>query len=128
MSRLGSLDYLMLYAPDVEALVAFYRDVLGGTLIEEAYPHWARLRLANIDVGVHLGEPAAQGGPEPAFRVSDLAALRVHLQGAGVACEEYAALPGAVKLGFRDPAGNALQALQWGVDLDDVRGAASSAR
>ena len=67
MARLGSLDYVMLFAPDVAALAAFYRDVLDAPLIEEAYPHWARLRLANIDLGIHAAGPdrGARARPDP---------------------------------------------------------------
>lgn len=119
MPVLGSLDYLMLYAPDVQALAAFYRDVLDGAPIEEAYPHWARLRVANIDVGLHLGTPS-DGGGQPAFRVSDIAAMRAHLEEHGVVCEAYDAIPGAVKMTFRDPAGNVIQILQWGATLDSL--------
>ncbi len=124
MARLGSLDHVMLFAPDVAALAAFYRDVLDAPVIEEAHPHWARLRLANIDLGIHeAGEGpgvaggGAGGGAQPAFRVADLAALRTHLEGHGVTCEPYAEIQGAVRMDFRDPAGNVLQAIQWGADL-----------
>ncbi|MCK9485905.1 MAG: hypothetical protein M0R73_04275 [Dehalococcoidia bacterium] len=121
MARLGSLDYVMFFAPDVQVLTAFYRDVLEATPIEEAYPHWARLRLANIDLGIHAGGASDGGrGGQPAFRVQDLATLRAHLEAHGVPCEAYAAIPGAVKMDFRDPAGNVLQALQWGADLDTL--------
>lgn len=121
MAVLGSLDYLMLYAPDVEALAAFYRDVLDAAAIEESYPHWARLRVANIDVGLHRGTPSAGGG-QPAFRVSDIAAMRAHLEAHDVTCEAYDAVPGAVKMTFRDPAGNVLQLLQWGATLESLAG------
>ena len=119
MPVLGSLDYLMLYAPDVAALAGFYRDVLDGAPIEEAYPDRARLRVANIDVGLHRGTPS-DGGGQPAFRVSDIAAMRAHLEAHGIVCEACEAIPGAVRMGFRDPAGNVLQVLQWGATLDSL--------
>lgn len=129
MARLGSLDYLMFFAPDVEALARFYREVLDATPIEEGYPHWARLRLANVDLGIRVrpegGEPS-EGGGQPAFRVRDVAALRVHLEAHDVACEDYAAIPGAVKLAFRDPAGNVLQAVQWGANMKALAGVPST--
>ena len=121
MSRLGSLDYVMFYAPDVEALARFYRDVLDAKPIEEAYPHWARVRLANVDLGLHAGEPDPRGG-QPVFRVADLAALRAHLEANGVACEPYNAIPGGVNMAFRDPAGNVLGAVQWGADIQALGG------
>jgi len=123
--RLGSLDYVMLRAADVAALVTTYREVLDAAAIEEAYPHWARIRLANIDVGIHAderfdGREQPIPGAEPTFRVHDVAVLRAALLEGGFAVDEYETIPGAVRLGFRDPAGNVLSAIQWGARLDEV--------
>jgi catechol 2,3-dioxygenase-like lactoylglutathione lyase family enzyme len=125
-ARLGSLDYVMLRAADVAALVATYREVLDAAPIEEAYPHWARVRLANIDVGIHHderfdGRQDEVPGAEPAFRVHDVTALRAALEEAGFSADEYDAIPGGVRLGFRDPAGNALSAIEWGARLEDLQ-------
>ncbi len=122
MARLGSLDYLLFYAPDVEALARFYREVLDATPVEEAYPHWARLRLANVDLGLHAStEGHTPSDGVPAFRVADLAALRAHLEAHEVRCDPYETIPGAVKMAFRDPAGHVLHALQWGADIEALR-------
>lgn len=116
--RLGLLDYLMLPAVDVPALVTFYRDVLGATVIEEAYPFWARVRLANIDLGLHHAAAGGGGGAKPGFRVQDVAALRAHLEAHGVTMEGgYHAIPGGVRLTFVDAAGNPVDALQYGIDV-----------
>lgn len=116
--RLGLLDYLMLPAADVPALVAFYCEVLGATVIEEAYPFWARIRVANIDVGLHQAAGGGGTGAKPGFRVQDVAALRTHLEAHGVTVEGgYHAIPGGVRLTFTDAAGNHLDALQYGIDV-----------
>ncbi len=114
--RPGLLDHLLVRGPDVGALAAFYRDVLGGIVTEEALPHWVRVRVANIDFGLHAG--TSGGGAQPRFRVPDVAAFRAHLTAHGVVIpEEYHAIPGGVELDFADPAGNLLGVVQYGVDV-----------
>lgn len=115
-ARLGSLDHLLVSGPDVTVLAAFYRDVLGGAVVEEALPHWARVRVADIDLGLHVGEPG--GGAQPRFRVQSVAAFRTRLESHGVAIPEgYHAIPGGVELDFADPAGNLLGVVQYGVTV-----------
>lgn len=114
--RLGLLDHLLVSGPDVAVLAAFYRDVLGGTVIEDDRPHWVRLRVANIDLGLHNG--ASGPGSLPRFRVQDIAAVRRHLEAHGVPIPGgYHAIPGGVSLDFADPAGNLLGVIQYGVDV-----------
>lgn len=121
---LGSLDCVVLPAADVAALVAAYRVVFDAAPIEETYPHGARMRLANVDVCIRqdqrqAGRPAQT--PAAVFRVHDIAALRAHLQESGFTPDaEYEAIPGAVQLRFRDPAGNVLAAVQWGARLGEI--------
>lgn len=114
--RPGLLDHLLVRGPDVGVLAAFYRDILGGVVTEEALPHWVRVRVANIDLGLHQGVPG--GGAQPRFRVPDVTAFRAHLEAHGVAIPEgYHAIPGGVELDFADPAGNLLGIVQYGVDV-----------
>lgn len=120
-AQLGLLDYLMLHAPDVRAVVDFYRDHLDAGVVEEAYPHWARIRLANVDIGIHQGAGAAGEGARAAFRVADMPAFRAHLEARGVPMQgDYHDIPGGVRLAFRDPAGNVLHAVRWGQSAADL--------
>jgi len=120
--RFGLLDYLQLHTNDVPGTAAFYRDVLDAAIIEEAYPQWARLRLANIDVRLLQGTPAPAGSAEPAFRVANIAAFRAHLEDNHVEItEDYDSITGGVMLGFRDPAGNRITIIQYGIDLESLR-------
>jgi len=113
------LDHLLVRGPDVSVLASFYREVLGGTVVEEAPPHWARVRVADIDLGLHAGE--AGGGAQPRFRVQSVATFRAHLESHGVTIPEgYHAIPGGVELDFADPAGNLLGVVQYGVTLADL--------
>ncbi|MDA0815363.1 MAG: hypothetical protein O2924_02160 [Chloroflexi bacterium] len=120
-AQVGSLDYVMLRAPDVAALVEAYRLALDAVPIEESYPAWARIRLGNVDVGIHIDEQGSPGrGAELVFRVHDVGRLKAGLSGTAFEVEDYEAIPGGLRLGFRDPAGNALAAIQWGVRVEDI--------
>ena len=126
-AQVGSLDYVMIWAPDVAALVAEYRVALGAVAIEESYPAWARIRLANVDIGVHQHPEGAAGrGAELVFRVHDVAAFRADLAGTPFQVGEYDAIPGGVRLSFRDSVGNALGVVQWGARLVDLEVASPS--
>jgi predicted enzyme related to lactoylglutathione lyase len=118
----GMLDMLKLFTPDVAGALAFYRDVLGALVAEEDLPHWARVRLANVDIGLHLGEAtevARRVGWEPGFRVHDVAAFRAHLQRRGVnIVQDFHDIPGGVTVAFADPAGNVLSVVQYGTSVE----------
>lgn len=122
----GMLDLLKLFTPDVGAALAFYRDVLGAVVAEENLPHWARVRLANIDIGLHHGEAPSHGrgaGWEPTFRVHDIAAFREHLRRHDVAVlQDFHDIPGGVVLAFADPAGNVLSVSQYGTSVSALTG------
>jgi len=113
-AQIGLLDVLQTVAGDVSATVAFYRDALGAVVQSES-PHWARVRLGNTDIGVHSG-PASHQGWMPAFRAQDVRAVRSAVLAAGFECRDYHDIPGGVSLQFRDPTGNWLAAIQYGVN------------
>lgn len=122
MARLlGSLDCVVLSAPDVAALVAAYCAVLDAAPIEEDYPHWSRIRLANVDVGIRQAEAPPVPSVTPVFRVHDIRALRGHLEASEFTLVDgFEAVPGGVRCTFRDPAGNQLAAVQWGARLEEL--------
>ncbi|MSQ29896.1 MAG: hypothetical protein EXR68_05350 [Dehalococcoidia bacterium] len=111
------LDIIQLGTEDVPGTTAFYTDVLGATVVDAPSAHWARVRLANIDIGIHA-RPSGGSPPhgwEPGFRVSDIAAYRAHLLTCGVTItKDFHDIPGGVTLSFLDPAGNAIGVYQYG--------------
>ena len=111
--HIGLLDVLQTVSGDVASTVAFYRDALGAVVQSEG-PHWARLRLGNVDIGVHSGSAGYEGWM-PAFRVPEVRSVHAAVLAAGFECHEYHDIPGGVSLQFRDPAGNWLAAIQYGV-------------
>ena len=118
-TQIGLLELLQTVSGDVASTVAFYCDVLGAAVQTES-PHWARLRLGNIDLGVHsvpADRTASYEGWMPAFRVADVRAVRSAVLGAGLECRDYHDIPGGVTLQFRDPTGNCLAAIEYGTSV-----------
>ncbi len=120
--QIGLLELLQTVAGDVTSTVAFYRDVLGAAVQTES-PNWARLRLGNVDIGVHSGTASYEGWM-PAFRVADVRALQAAVRASGRECREYHDIPGGVTLQFRDPTGNWLAGIQYGVSVAQLEGTA----
>ncbi len=84
-------------------------------------PYWSRVRLGNVDIGIHEGALPDGPGWEPGFRVHDIAAARASLVANGVeVTQEFHDIPGGVKLAFADPSGNVLGLLQYGIAVADL--------
>lgn len=127
VALLGSLDHLVLRAADVDGLVEAYRDALDAVVFEgRSESGGVRMHLANVDVMVAPGEPAAE--VVAAFRIQDAEAFRDHLATTAFEVERVEDIPGGVVLTFRDPAGNRLQAVRWGGRVEDLVADATSQR
>jgi predicted enzyme related to lactoylglutathione lyase len=119
-AEVGALDYIQASSTDVEAAVAFYRDVLGATVQSVAAPYFAMVRLANVDIGIHKRDERG-GGWEPGFRVQDIVAFHAQLVAHGVeVTQEFHDIPGGVKLGFTDHDGNRMAVYQYGIATKDL--------
>lgn len=120
----GMLDLIQLGTEDVAVTTAFYVDVLGAHVVDPPSAYWARVRLANVDIGIHA-RPAAGSPPygwEPGFRVPDIAAFKTHLLAHGVTItKDLHDIPGGVTLAFADPAGNAIGVYQYGASEAELR-------
>lgn len=51
-----------IHVSDLQRAVAFYRDVLGLTLVFQAGEHWAEIDAGGLRIGLH---PASAAGPVP---------------------------------------------------------------
>jgi predicted enzyme related to lactoylglutathione lyase len=110
---------------DMKRAVAFYRDVLGCSVVDES-PYWSSLQLGGVRLGLHW----TGGGPVPAtprdahgahaggtltLRVSDVDAAAAHLTASGtrllgpIMREAWGQL-----LTFEDPDGNVLKLMKPG--------------
>ena len=125
--RLGGVDHVVIRARDIDAMLGFYRDVLGCPVAK----HNAPLGLWHLDAGGSMidlvdmaGKLGAAGGPPPgpgrnvdhvAIRVEpfDADAILAHFAAHGIAAEAPATRFGAEGDGpsiyLRDPEGNGVE-------------------
>lgn len=126
--RIGTLDHLVLRVRDLEAMVAFYGEVLGcpvERVVPEAGLHQLRAGTALIDLVTLDGPIGRDGGAGPGaeghnlehfcLRIDpfDEAALAAWLDAAGIEHETPARRYGADGFGrsiyLRDPEGNRVE-------------------
>ncbi len=125
--RLGGIDHVVIRARDIEAMLGFYRDVLGCPVAKHNEP----LGLWHLDAGGSMidlvdmnGKAGSRGGPPPgpgrnvdhvAIRVEpfDADAILAHFAAHGIAAEAPATRFGAEGDGpsiyLRDPEGNGVE-------------------
>ncbi len=119
MIKIKGLDHVVIRARDADAMVAFYRDVLGCAVERESSP------ASLIDVVSADGELGRMGGAAPGdeghnmdhfcVRVEpfDEAAIRVHLARFGVEGSEpktrYGAEGNGPSIYIEDPEGNTVE-------------------
>lgn len=125
--RLGGIDHVVLRARDIDAMLGFYRDVLGCRVAKHNEP----LGLWHLDAGGSMidlvdmaGKLGAAGGPPPgpgrnvdhlAIKVEpfDPDAIRAHFTAHGIESEAPANRFGAEGDGpsiyLRDPEGNGVE-------------------
>jgi len=112
------IDTVLCQTDDMDRAVAFYRDVLGLTPTHTS-EHYSGFRIGEVGIGLHPrmeGEPGRNTGNWiVGMAVRNLDEFRDRVRSAGGWCaDEYHAIPGGRLLDFRDPDGNALQAIQRG--------------
>lgn len=107
---------VILYAQDMAAQVAFYRDILG---LEIAYPagledyrqeYWVVFETGSCKLVLHGGGEGKSGSDAPkiVFGVADIQSCRAELLAAGVHVGEIRSpAPGVLVVDGRDPEGNA---------------------
>lgn len=125
--RLGGIDHVVIRARDIDAMLGFYRDVLGCRVAKHNQP----LGLWHLDAGGSMidlvdmaGKLGAAGGPPPgpgrnvdhiAIQVEpfDAAAIRAHFAAHGIEADPPAVRFGAEGDGpsiyLRDPEGNGVE-------------------
>jgi catechol 2,3-dioxygenase-like lactoylglutathione lyase family enzyme len=120
--RIADVYETVLYGSDIDAVVLFYRDIVGLTLIKADPDLMAALRLPGGGVllifdplaaavpGRPVPSHGAQGAGHVAFRVDDLDAWRAHLTDRGLEIEreiDWGTERSSVYV--RDPAGNSVE-------------------
>ena len=121
-ARVQGIYETVIYAEDIPATVAFYRDVVGVREIEAPAPDSAAFRLGDGTLllifnpsmssapGRFVPSHGATGAGHLAFRVDALDPCVEHLRGAGLEIEREITWPlGGRSVYVRDPAGNSVE-------------------
>jgi len=107
-----SLDFLYVPAPDIDASVRYYTDVLGGKLLWKinAFGVWvAAIKLSrNEEPYILLADHIQEKDVMLIYRVDNLENAAADLRSKGWKEENRIEIPPGPCSTFRDPAGNAL--------------------
>jgi catechol 2,3-dioxygenase-like lactoylglutathione lyase family enzyme len=111
------IDHVFYWTRDMDAAVAFYRDLLGLELVVRHGDDWAELEAGPIRLALHGVEPQeeAPSSGTVAFRVDDLDAERWRLEQAGVPFDEHVGeVDGRLRFATcRDPDGNPVELIEY---------------
>lgn len=113
---IGPIDHVYYWTRDMDASVAFYRDVVGLTLVRRDGNEWAEFEAGPVRLALHgSDEPSARGGGTIVFRVDDLDGTRWVLEQRGADFSEHVGeVEGFARFAtFHDPDGNPLQIIEY---------------
>jgi catechol 2,3-dioxygenase-like lactoylglutathione lyase family enzyme len=105
IQRIGNVFYR---APDMDAAVHFYSQVLGFALKLREGDHWAAFDVAGMTLAVEGGAPAGSGGATVSLRVEGLVEVVEQLRGKGATVSDVQTGPHERRATLQDPAGNTL--------------------
>jgi predicted enzyme related to lactoylglutathione lyase len=112
----GDLDHVYYWTRDMDAAVAFYRDVVGLPLRRRDGTAWAEFDAGGAGFALHgTGDEAAARSGTAVFRVPDLDAARWTLEQRGVLFEPHVGeVEGLARFAtFHDPDGNPVQIIEY---------------
>jgi hypothetical protein len=106
-----SLDFLYVPAPDIEASISYYTNILGNELLWKihAFGVWvACVRVSNSGPLLLLADHIKKNDLIMIYRVSSLDSTASTLHSQGWKEEKMLEIPPGPCYTFRDPAGNAI--------------------
>ena len=111
------LDHVYYWTGDMNRAVAFYREVLGLTLVRRDGENWAVFDAGGRRFALHgaiEGRPVAPGGATAVFSVMDLDRARTRLTERGVEFGHEGDVQGYARFAsFHDPDGNTVQIIEY---------------
>jgi predicted enzyme related to lactoylglutathione lyase len=111
------LDQVYYWTRDMDAAVAFYRDVLGLTVQRRDGDNWTEFDAGPVRFALHgvvEGHPVQPGGGTAVFEVKDLDDATGKLEGKGVQLGHSAEIAGYARYAtFTDPDGNTVQIIEY---------------
>jgi len=112
-----SLDHVYYWVADMDRAIAFYRDLLGLTMIRRDGASWAVFDIDGRTLAVHGavdGRAFEPGGAAAVFGVDDLDVAVALLGERGVRFDHEGDVSGYARFAaFRDPDGNTLQLIEY---------------
>jgi catechol 2,3-dioxygenase-like lactoylglutathione lyase family enzyme len=121
--KLTGIHHVSILVPDMEAAVAWYRDVLGLKEVKRPSNFVTPVRWFELgEQQIHLIPSEAPDAVSPrhfALHVDNCQAARETLAARGVAIRETVPIAGAERFFISDPAGNNLEIIQWLRRWDD---------
>lgn len=112
-----TLDHVYYWVSDMDRSVAFYRDVLGLSLVRRDGDAWAEFDAGGPRFALHGavdGHPIAPGGAAAAFEVDDLDRALAALSARGVTFGHQGDVQGYARfVSFLDPDGNSVQVIEY---------------
>ena len=105
VQRIGNVFYR---APDMNAAVRFYTEVLGFGLKFRDGDRWAAFDVDGMTLAVEGGPAGGPGGATVSLRVEGLDDLVQTLRASGATVGDVATGPHERRAELRDPAGNLL--------------------
>jgi catechol 2,3-dioxygenase-like lactoylglutathione lyase family enzyme len=113
---IGPVDHVYYWTHDLDAGVAFYRDVVGLPLVRRAGNEWAEFEAGLIRFALHgTDEDAIPSGGTVVLRVDDLDEARHVLEERGAVFDAFVGeVEGFARFAtFRDPDGNPVQIIAY---------------
>jgi catechol 2,3-dioxygenase-like lactoylglutathione lyase family enzyme len=119
---IGPIDHVYYWVRDMDAAVAFYRDVLELPLVRREAHGWAEFDAGPVRLALHGTVDAMPGGADAlpgsgtvVFRVDDLDEARIVLAGRGAAFDDHVGeVEGYARFAtVRDPDGNPVQLIEY---------------
>jgi len=103
IQRIGNVFYR---APDLDAAVRFYTEVLGLGLKFRDGDHWAAFDVNGVTLALEGGAPGGPGGATVSLRVEGLAEVVDQLRAKGATVGAIETGPHERRAIVTDPAGN----------------------